>query len=89
MVLVMVVEGMLSLDEYVPFLVRSTGVAVVAVPLLVLVVTVGDAAGGWMAGRGLRWLVPVLAVGAGGRTAQATEVRRGCGGLGRWWRCRR
>lgn len=61
--LVMVLEGVTSLDEYVPLLVRSTGAAVVAVPLLVLVVTVGDAVGGWVAGRGVRWLAPVLAVG--------------------------
>ncbi|MFI0487664.1 MFS transporter [Actinomadura sp. 9N215] len=64
LVLVMVVEGLASLDEYVPLLVRSTGVAAVSVPLLVLVVTVGDAVGGWLAGRGVRWLAPLLAVGA-------------------------
>ncbi|RKS73534.1 putative MFS family arabinose efflux permease [Actinomadura pelletieri DSM 43383] len=63
LVLVMVVEGVTSLDEYVPLLARSTGVAVAVVPLLVLVVTVGDAVGGWVAGRGVRWLAPVLGVG--------------------------
>ncbi|MFG2246311.1 MFS transporter [Spirillospora sp. NPDC048823] len=64
LVLVMVVEGVTALDEYVPLLVRSTGVAAASVPLLVMVVTVGDAVGGWLAGRGVRWLAPVLAVGA-------------------------
>ncbi|MGP4028217.1 MFS transporter [Actinomadura sp. 3N407] len=64
LVLVMVVEGVTALDEYVPLLVRSTGVAAVSVPLLVLVVTVGDAVGGWLSGRGVRWLSPVLAAGA-------------------------
>ncbi|WUI03277.1 MFS transporter [Spirillospora sp. NBC_00431] len=64
LVLVMVLEGVTSLDEYVPLLARSTGVAAVSVPLLVLVVTMGDAVGGWLAGRGVRWLAPVLAVGA-------------------------
>lgn len=64
LVLVIVVEGVTALDEYVPLLVRSTGVAAASVPLLVLVVTVGDAVGGWSAGRGVRWLAPVLAVGA-------------------------
>ncbi|QKW36342.1 MFS transporter [Actinomadura sp. NAK00032] len=64
LVLVVVLEGVASLDEYVPLLVRSTGVAVASVPLLVAVVTVGDAVGGWLAGRGVRWLSPVLVVGA-------------------------
>lgn len=64
LVLVVVVEGVTALDEYVPLLVRSTGVAAASVPLLVLVVTVGDAVGGWLSGRGVRWLAPVLAAGA-------------------------
>lgn len=64
LVLVMVVEGVTSLDEYVPLLVVSTGVAAASVPLLVVVVTLGDAVGGGLAGRGMRWLAPVLAVGA-------------------------
>jgi predicted MFS family arabinose efflux permease len=64
LLLVVVLEGVTSLDEYVPLLVRSTGVAAASVPLLVLVVTVGDAVGGWLAGRGARWLAPVLVVGA-------------------------
>ncbi|WP_143220169.1 MFS transporter, partial [Actinomadura sp. CNU-125] len=50
-VLSVVLMGVTSLDEYVPLVVRSTGVAAVWVPLLVLVVTVGDAVGGWSAGR--------------------------------------
>ncbi|MEU8342731.1 MFS transporter [Spirillospora sp. NPDC048832] len=64
LVLVVVLEGVTALDEYVPLVVRSTGVAAASVPLLVLVVTVGDAVGGWLAGRGVRWLAPVLVVGA-------------------------
>ncbi|MEU9016882.1 MFS transporter [Actinomadura sp. NPDC048394] len=64
LVLAAVVTGVTSVDEYVPLLVRSTGVAAVWVPLLVLVVTVGDAVGGWVAGRGVRWLGPVLGAGA-------------------------
>ncbi|MFE9099502.1 MFS transporter [Actinomadura geliboluensis] len=64
LLLVVVLEGVTSLDEYVPLLVRSTGVAAASVPLLVLVVTMGDAVGGWLAGRGARWLAPVLVVGA-------------------------
>ena len=63
LVLVMVLEGVTSLDEYVPLLVRSTGVVDAWVPLLVMVVTVGDAVGGWLAGRRARWLAPVLVVG--------------------------
>ncbi|WP_433470036.1 MFS transporter [Spirillospora sp. CA-128828] len=64
LVLVMVLEGVTALDEYVPLLVESTGAAAASVPLLVMVVTAGDAVGGWLAGRGVRWLAPVLAVGA-------------------------
>lgn len=64
LVLVMVVTGVTSLDEYVPLLAASTGVAAASVPLLVLVVTAGDAVGGWLSGRGVRWLAPVLVAGA-------------------------
>ncbi|MWA05961.1 MFS transporter [Actinomadura sp. LD22] len=64
LVLAAVVTGVTSVDEYVPLLVRATGVAAVWVPLLVLVVMAGDAAGGWMAGRGGRWLGPVVGAGA-------------------------
>jgi MFS family permease len=64
LVLVMVLVGVSSVDEYVPLLVRSTGVAAASVPLLVMVVTVGDAVGGWLAGRRTGWLAPVLVVGA-------------------------
>ncbi|MFA1543598.1 MFS transporter [Actinomadura monticuli] len=64
LVLVVVLEGVTSLDEYVPLLVRSSGVAEASVPLLVMVVTVGDAVGGWLAGRRTGWLPPVLVVGA-------------------------
>ncbi|WP_084220010.1 MFS transporter [Spirillospora albida] len=58
------VMGMVSLDEYVPLQVAGTGVAPAVVPLLVLVVTVGDAVGGALAGRGERWLAPLLGAGA-------------------------
>ncbi|MFD0904608.1 MFS transporter [Actinomadura sediminis] len=64
LVLSVVLMGVTSLDEYVPLVVRSTGVAAVWVPLLVLVVTVGDAVGGWAAGRGVGRLPVVLGVGA-------------------------
>ncbi|GGV38568.1 MFS transporter [Actinomadura cremea] len=63
-VLSVVLMGVTSLDEYVPLVVRGTGVAAVWVPLLVLVVTVGDAVGGWSAGRGEGRLPVVLGVGA-------------------------
>ncbi|MFI0408923.1 MFS transporter [Actinomadura sp. 3N508] len=64
LLLMVVVEGVTSLDEYVPLLAQSTGVAAASVPLLVLVVTSGDAVGGWLAGRGVRWLAPLLGAGA-------------------------
>ncbi|MBE1536339.1 hypothetical protein H4W34_006172 [Actinomadura algeriensis] len=63
-VLSVVLTGVTSLDEYVPLVVRSMGVAAVWVPLLVLVVTVGDAVGGWFAGRGAGRLPVVLGAGA-------------------------
>ncbi|MEV5830157.1 MFS transporter [Spirillospora sp. NPDC052242] len=64
LVLSLVLMGVTSLDEYVPLVVRSTGVAAAWVPLLVLVVTVGDAVGGWVSGRGVGRLPVVLGVGA-------------------------
>jgi hypothetical protein len=70
-----VLMGWTALDEYVPFLVAGTGAVGAAVPLLVLVVSAGDAAGGWLAGRGERWLGPWLAV-AGVCVAVGALVRR-------------
>ncbi|QFZ20027.1 MFS transporter [Saccharothrix syringae] len=46
-----VLPAMLVLDEYLPLLARSTGVATAAVPLVVILAVVGKAAGGWLAGR--------------------------------------
>lgn len=59
-----VVMGATALDEYLPFLARSTGVHTSTVPLLLLLVTAAMAVGGWLAGRGTRWLAPFLAVAA-------------------------
>lgn len=56
--------GLSSLDEYLPLLALATGVAEPAVPLVMLLFTAGDAAGGWLAGRGERWEAVALAVGA-------------------------
>ena len=59
------VSGVLMIDEYVPLLVQSMDVADATVPLLMLIVTVGVAAGGWCAGMGThRHLGPALAVAA-------------------------
>ncbi|WP_007518973.1 MULTISPECIES: MFS transporter [Pseudofrankia] len=49
-----------ALDEYVPLLVRDTGAAPTAVPVLVAVVVAGSTLGGLVAGRGGRWLIPLL-----------------------------
>ncbi len=63
--LALLLGGYGALDEYVPLLASGTGVASGAVPLLVLVVTAGDMAGGWAAGRGHRRLLgPALAFAA-------------------------
>ncbi|MFI0356314.1 MFS transporter [Actinomadura sp. 9N407] len=69
LVLSVVLMGVTALDEYVPYLAASTGVAAAAVPLLVLVVSAGDTVGGWLAGRGVRWLAPALAVAGAGLAA--------------------
>ncbi|OEV06864.1 hypothetical protein AN219_33220 [Streptomyces nanshensis] len=58
------VTGALMIDEYVPLLIGSMDVGASAVPLLMLLVTVGVAVGGWCAGRGARRLGPALAVAA-------------------------
>ncbi|MFJ4846407.1 MFS transporter [Streptomyces sp. NPDC088733] len=69
---VSLLAGAAALDEYVPLLARATGVDAPLVPLLVLLVTAGATAGGWLAGRGMRWAPAApaaaglcLAVGAG------------------------
>lgn len=49
---VSLLAGATALDEYVPLLAQATGVRPSLVPLLVLMVTAGSAAGGWPAGRG-------------------------------------
>ncbi|OEV04434.1 MFS transporter, partial [Streptomyces nanshensis] len=56
------VTGALMIDEYVPLLIGSMDVAESTVPLLMLLVTAGVAAGGWCAGRGARLLGPALAL---------------------------
>ncbi|WP_084959107.1 MFS transporter [Thermoactinospora rubra] len=58
------VYGFTASDEYLPLLARDAGATGATLPLLVLVVTVGEAAGGWLAGRGTRWAGPLLAVAA-------------------------
>jgi MFS family permease len=64
LLVVAAVSGVDALDEYVPLLVRGTGAGASTLPLLVLLVTVGVAAGGWLGGRGTRWAAPALAAGA-------------------------
>ncbi|MFE2540274.1 MFS transporter [Actinacidiphila glaucinigra] len=60
---VSLLAGATALDEYVPLLAQATGVRPSYVPLLVLLVTAGATAGGWLAGRGTRWapLAPAVA----------------------------
>ncbi|WP_199536804.1 MFS transporter [Spongiactinospora gelatinilytica] len=64
LLLASLLTGVTAIDEYLPMLAAGTGVALAAVPLLVLVTDVGAVAGGWLAGRGTRWLTPVLALAA-------------------------
>lgn len=70
-----VLLGLSALDEYVPLLAASTGVGASTVPLLVLLVSGGATVGGWLAGRGVRWTAPVLALGAGCLAAGAAWGR--------------
>jgi MFS family permease len=65
LLVVALVSGVDALDEYVPLLAQGTGVGTATVPLLVLLVSAGVTAGGWLGGRGLRWTAPAVAVGAG------------------------
>ncbi len=69
------VSGVDALDEYVPLLAQATGAGTAAVPLLVLLVTVGVAAGSWLGGRGTRRAAPALAVGAACLAAGAVSGR--------------
>ncbi|SCK42827.1 MFS transporter [Streptomyces sp. WMMB 322] len=73
------VTGALMIDEYVPLLIGSMDVGVSTVPLLILLVTVGVAVGGWCAGRGARLLGPALAVGALALAAGALTGPAGAG----------
>lgn len=75
LLVVAAVSGVDALDEYVPLLARATGAAPSAVPLLVLLVTVGVAAGSWLGGHGARRAAPVLAAGAACLAAGAGSGR--------------
>ena len=67
--------GVTAVDEFVPLLVRSTHVGPTALTLLVGLVTVGFAVGGWCAGRGTRLLAPALVGAAGCLAAGALSGR--------------
>lgn len=73
--LLAVLTGVTAVDEFVPLLVRSTGVGPTALTLLVGLVTVGFAVGGLVAGRGTRLLTPALALAAGCLAAGALSGR--------------
>jgi len=73
--LVSVLMGVTAVDEFVPLLVRSTHVGPTALTLLVGLVTVGFAVGGWCAGRGTRLLAPALVGAAGCLAAGALSGR--------------
>jgi hypothetical protein len=65
LILLAVLAGVFgALDEYVPLLVRSTGVPTASEPLFVLLVEAGLTLGGWFAGRGVRRAAPLLALAA-------------------------
>lgn len=64
LLVVAAVSGVDALDEYVPLLAQATGAGTSAVPLLVLLTTVGVATGSWLGGRGTRRAPAMLAAGA-------------------------
>lgn len=62
---VVLMSGFSAMDEYLPLLAAdASGSALALVPLLVLLPSVGDAAGGWFAGRGGSRLPVALALAA-------------------------
>jgi hypothetical protein len=75
LMLVAVLWGVSAVDEYVPLLVQSTGVGPAWLTLLVGLVTAGYAVGGFLAGRGTRWVPGGLAAGAGCLAAGALAGR--------------
>ncbi|MCH6163256.1 MFS transporter [Streptomyces marispadix] len=76
------VTGALMIDEYVPLLIRSMDVSASAVPLLMLLVTVGVAARRLV--RGARRPVARARAGRGGARARGRRAERphGCGAAG-------
>ncbi|WP_030453467.1 MFS transporter [Herbidospora cretacea] len=63
LLLVAAVTGLSAFDEYLPLLAQGTGVGDAWVPPLMVLVSAGFAAGGFLAGRGLRWTGPVTCAG--------------------------
>lgn len=58
------IGGFTAIDEYLPLLAQGTGVSDALVPVLLLVISAGEAAGGWLSGRGTRAVGPLLVVSA-------------------------
>ncbi len=63
LLLVSAVTGLSAFDEYLPLLAQGTGVGDAWVPPLMVLVSAGFAAGGFLAGRGLRWTGPITCAG--------------------------
>ncbi|WP_312894274.1 MFS transporter [Nonomuraea soli] len=60
LILLVLVYGLTGIDEYLALLADESGASPADVALLIGVVTAGEAVGGWLAGRGLRWERPLL-----------------------------
>ncbi|MFI6535757.1 MFS transporter [Nonomuraea sp. NPDC050547] len=87
LVVLAVVTGLTSVDEYLPLLATAGGATTPVIPLLVGLVIAGIAAGGWLAGYGARLLPLVLAAGAlalGGGAALSGTVGTGGSAAGLW-----
>ncbi|MFI6812069.1 MFS transporter [Nonomuraea sp. NPDC050328] len=64
LLLLVAVYGCTGIDEFLPLLAVEGGASPAGAALLVTVVTAGETAGGWLAGRGLRAERPLLIVAA-------------------------
>ncbi|MFD9948560.1 MFS transporter [Nonomuraea sp. NPDC059023] len=84
LVLLAVVTGLTSIDEYLPLLATAGGATTPMVALLIGLVIAGIAAGGWLAGYGARLLPLILAAGALALGGGAVLSGPGGGAAGLW-----
>ncbi|GIH28120.1 MFS transporter [Acrocarpospora phusangensis] len=91
LILVAAVMGVSALDEYLPLLAVDAGVGTAGVPWVMLMLFATATAGGWLAGRGVRWTAHglaaaalLLAAGAAWRTPWALALVAVAYGVVEW-----